>query len=85
MNRAEKILEAINTNCLLYYQDRPVGLISQLARISDSAHSTIRSACSSGNIRMYELTGCILALDAEDLAIYFKNARRGRPRKIGDS
>jgi len=81
MSRSQKIRRAIEEDNLATYRGRYVGTPSQLAHLAGAAYSTIKNAYVKCKVRTYLLAGSGILIDAMELAIYFENARRGRPPK----
>jgi len=78
MSRYERLEEAIRLERLPVFKGRSVGLPGQLARIAGVAHSTVRYAYCVGAVRKYEGDGAALFVDAVDLVVHFRQAKRGR-------
>ena len=53
----------------------------QLAQIANVAYSTIKNVYRNARVQTYSPAGLGVLIDAEDLAVYFAKAKRGRPHK----
>ena len=79
MSRTEKLLNAIKNENLTSYRGRFVGSPMQLAQLAGVAYSTIKNVYRNARVQTYSLSGLGVLIDAEDLALYFASAKRGRP------
>ena len=77
-DRVINLESALKSGSFTHFKDRSVASITQIARASGVAYTTVRNPYSQKKVRGYETAGNGLFIDVIDIIEYFRTARRGR-------